>query len=192
MGSLFDTREVAKSKYSVSSTVPVSQLDQFAKIYEEHSRAIFYLALRMMGDPARAEDITHDVFLKAFKKMGEFRGDANLRTWLYRIAVNCCKNATQSWNQRNVFGHLHDPTEDAIPGGTDTPLRILELKELGARIQSALNTLSEESRLLLLLSADGTLTYEEIGTLGNQSGDAVRGKLYRARRAFTKVFSKTD
>ena len=74
---------------------------------------------------------------------------------------------------------------------TDTPLRVLETKELGQRIQKTLDTLPEEYRLLLLLVADERMSYEEVGELTDQSADAVRGKLHRARKAFSASFQKT-
>jgi len=70
-------------------------------------------------------------------------------------------------------------------------LRVLETKELGQRIQDALDALPKEYRLLLLLVADAELSYEEIATLTEQSVDAVRGKLHRARKAFTVVFKES-
>src|ERR1043166_7105146 len=57
-------------------------------IYEEHCRPIYYLALRMLGDPTQAEDATHDVFLKAYRKLADFKGNSSVRTWLYRITIN--------------------------------------------------------------------------------------------------------
>ena len=74
---------------------------------------------------------------------------------------------------------------------TDSPLRVLETKELGQRIQRALDALPEEYRLLLLLVADEQLSYEEVGALTEQTSDAVRGKLHRARKAFAVHFKKT-
>jgi RNA polymerase sigma-70 factor (ECF subfamily) len=71
------------------------------------------------------------------------------------------------------------------------PLRVLEIKELGQRIQKTLDGLPEEYRLLLLLVADQQLSYEEIGELTEQTADAVRGKLHRARKAFAAGFQKT-
>src|ERR1043166_9806202 len=57
-------------------------------IYEENARPIYYLALRMLGDPTQAEDATHDVFLKAYRKLADFKGNSSVRTWLYRITIN--------------------------------------------------------------------------------------------------------
>jgi RNA polymerase sigma-70 factor, ECF subfamily len=163
---------------------------EFGKIYEEHSQCIFYLALRLLGDQARAEDATHDVFLKAFRKMESFRGDANVRTWLYRITINHCQNIQQSWHNRHMFSNADEAVWETANSDMADPLRVLETKELGQRIQRSLESLAEEYRLLLLLVADQELSYEEIGQLTEQSADAVRGKLHRARKAFAAAFKK--
>jgi RNA polymerase sigma-70 factor (ECF subfamily) len=160
-------------------------------IYEEHSRPIYYLALRMLGDPTQAEDAAHDVFLKAYRKLGDFKGDSSIRTWLYRITINHCQNLLQTWHRR----HIHSTDDEAVweraAGAADSPLRILETKELGQRIQKALDTLPEEYRLLLLLVADEKLSYDEVGELTGQTSDAVRGKLHRARKTFAAIFNQS-
>ncbi|HTH46332.1 MAG TPA: RNA polymerase sigma factor [Candidatus Limnocylindria bacterium] len=163
----------------------------FAAIYSAHARPIFYLALRLLGDPVQAEDAAHDVFLKAFRKLDEFRGDADIRTWLYRITLNHCSNLRQSWSARNIHTAADEAVFERVGAVSENPLRVLETKELGERIQRTLDGLPEEYRLLLLLVADDELSYEQIGQLTQQTADAVRGKLHRARRAFTTAFPKT-
>lgn len=164
---------------------------EFGEIYDQHSKAIFYLALRLLGDPQKAEDATHDVFLKAFRKLDQFRGEASWRTWLYRIAINHCRNLQQTWNERHMVTNADDAVWETAAAPADSPLRVLEIKELGQRIQKAMDGLPEEYRLLLLLVADEQLSYDEVGALTSQSSDAVRGKLHRARKAFTVLFKKT-
>lgn len=164
---------------------------EFGEIYQEHSQCIYYLALRLLGDPAQAQDATHDVFLKAFRKMETFRGEAGVRTWLYRITINHCQNLLQSWHARHMFSNADDAVWETSGTMEEDPLRVLETKELGERIQRSLEKLPEEYRLLLLLVADQELSYDEIGALTNQSADAVRGKLHRARKAFAGIFKKS-
>jgi len=165
--------------------------EDFSTVYQEHSQAIYYLALRYLGDPARAEDVVHDVFLKAWRHLGDFRHEAAWRTWLYRIAINHCRNLTTSWAARNLVSSSDDSLWDSAPAPTESPLRLLEIKELGERIRTTLARLPEEYRLLLLLVADERLSYEEVGELTHQSADAVRGKLHRARKAFSIAFATT-
>jgi RNA polymerase sigma-70 factor (ECF subfamily) len=164
----------------------------FAALYTEHSRAIYYLALRLLGDPTKAEDAAHDVFLKAYRKMDQFRGESSWRTWLYRIAINHCRNLQQAWNERHMVSNADEAIWEKAPSATESPLRVLETKELGQRIQKALDQLSGEYRLLLLLVADEQMSYDEVAALTEQSADAVRGKLHRARKAFALHFKQSD
>jgi len=144
----------------------------------EHSKAVYYLALRILSDPTQAEDAAHDVFIKAFRNLKQFRGDAEIRTWLYRITINHCQNIVKSWHHRKMVNNVEEGFLENSSLHNDSPLEVLEGTELGERIQETLNRLPEEYRLLLLLVADQHLTYEQIGQLTNQSGDAVRGKLH--------------
>lgn len=164
---------------------------ELAAIYEEHSRQVYYLSLRMLGDPTQAEDATHDVFLKAYRKLGEFKGQSSIRTWLYRITINHCQNLLQSWHRRHIHGTDDEAIWERTPGSAESPLRVLETKELGQRIQKTLDALPEEYRLLLLLVADEKLRYDEIALLTSQSADAVRGKLHRARKQFAALFQQS-
>ena len=165
--------------------------EEFAGLYDQHSRAIFYLALRFLGDAQKAEDATHDVFLKAIRRLDQFRGEASTRTWLYRIAINHCRNLVQTWHERHIFPSSDSAVWETTPVD-QSPFRILETKELGSRIQAALDEIPSEYRLLLLLVSDEELSYEQIGVLTEQSTDAVRGKLHRARKAFALAFAKTE
>lgn len=164
----------------------------FAAVYREHSQAIYYLCLRLLGDPAQAEDAAHDVFVRAWRKFAGFRGDSAVRTWLYRIAINHCRNLQQTWNARHLVSNADDAVWETAVARTDSPLRVLETKELGERIQKALDALPPEYRLILLLVADDHLSYGEVAALTDQTADAVRGKLHRARRAFATAFAKTE
>src|ERR687884_772111 len=83
---------------------------ELAALYEEHSKAIYYLALRFLGEPTQAEDVTHDVFLKAYRKLNQFKGDSSIRTWLYRITINHCNSLLASWHHR----HMQSTGDDTI------------------------------------------------------------------------------
>ena len=165
---------------------------EFAELYQTHSRAVYYLALRYLGDPQKAEDATHDVFLKVYRKLNEFRGESSLRTWLYRITINHCHNVRQSWHSRNLVTNADEAVWENAPSRVDSPFRVLEIKELGERIQKALDGLTDEYRLLLLLVADEEMSYDEVAALTEQSADAVRGKLHRARKAFAVLFQQSE
>ena len=164
---------------------------EFAELYTEHSRAIYYLCLRLLSDPDKAEDATHDVFLKAFRKMNQFRGESSWRTWLYRIAINHCHNLHAAWHDRHMLtnadeahlGNHAGPDRFAVAGAGD--------QGTGRAHSEDARWTAPEYRLLLLLVADEQLSYEQVGALTEQSADAVRGKLHRARKAFTVLFQQT-
>ncbi len=174
---------VATCKESVGS---------WLELYEQHGRYVHYLALRTTGDSTLAQDITHDVFVKAFRHLDQFRGQSSVRTWLYRITINHCRNLRGAWQSRHIIATDDRRILDSAPVCVDSPIRVLEIKELGERIQKTLDALPEEYRLLLLLVADEQLSYQEVAALTDQSADAVRGKLYRARKAFVAEFQKTE
>ena len=189
---------VVCNRYPVDTQAPIAETPEgwscaeFGRLYEQHARPIYYLALRMLGNPTQAEDATHDVFLKAFRSLREFRGEAAIRTWLYRIAINHCRNLLQTWHHRTMMTNADDALWEQSAPSAETPLRTMETAELGEQIQKTLDRLPEEYRLLLLLVADQELSYEEVGELTGQSGDAVRGKLHRARKAFAAVFKHLE
>src|SRR5262249_25090643 len=120
-----------------------------------------------------------------------FRGESSWRTWLYRITINHCRNLQQAWHDRHIFSNAEEAVWDNAPAKGDSPLRVLETKELGERIQKALDELPHEYRLLLLLVADEQLSYDQVAELTEQTADAVRGKLHRARKAFAIHFEKS-
>jgi RNA polymerase sigma-70 factor (ECF subfamily) len=170
---------------------PEAGAENFSKIYEEHGRHVYYVALRMLGDPVQAEDATHDVFVKVFRNLDRFRGESCVKTWLYRITMNHCQNMLKSWQQRNIYSNADEAIWDTSVGPDESPLEVLETQELGGRIQKALEALPWEYRKLLLLVADEELSYEQIAQITEQSVDAVRGKLHRARKAFAQQFRTT-
>ena len=105
--------------------------------------------------------------------------------------MNHCQNMLKSWQQRNIYSNADEAIWDTSVGPDESPLELLETQELGGRIQKALDSLPWEYRKLLLLVADDELSYEQISQITEQSIDAVRGKLHRARKAFAHQFRTT-
>ena len=165
--------------------------EAFGELYAAHHQQVYYLAFRLMGDPVLAEDATQEVFIKAWKALDRFRGGSEVRTWLYRITLNHCSTLRQSWHARKIHTTEDGEIDEGAAGADESPLRNLELSELGERIQQTLDALPDEYRVLLLLVADEDLSYEQVAQLTSQSADAVRGKLHRARKSFAQRFGKT-
>jgi RNA polymerase sigma-70 factor (ECF subfamily) len=180
------------SSPEAASPPPADGFDaSFQVIYTEHASAIYYLALRLLGEPSLAEDVTHDVFIKAFRALDTFRGDSSIRTWLYQITLNHCRNHRAAWHQRTMVTNTDEILDGCTSPSEAGPIRVLETKELGERIRATLDQLLPDQRLVLLLAADEQLSYDEIALITDQSPDSVRGKLHRARKAFAQRFPKT-
>ncbi|MCL5097196.1 MAG: RNA polymerase sigma factor [Candidatus Omnitrophica bacterium] len=186
------TKDEPASARPLAEAVPVRlEPAEFADLYSAHCSFVYYLALRLLGDAAQAEDAAHEVFLKAYRHLDQFRFKAKVRTWLYRITINHCRSWLRKWEHQHVLTAPEPIALETAASPADSPLRVLEIKELGQCIQKTLDALSPEYRLLLLLAADEQLSYAEIAELTGQSVDAVRGKLHRARRAFIAQFRRT-
>ncbi|RMG13848.1 MAG: sigma-70 family RNA polymerase sigma factor, partial [Planctomycetota bacterium] len=152
------------------------------RLYEKYSGKVYGFARRFLGDDQHAEDVTQEVFLKVFRKLSGFRGDARFSTWLFRVTLNSCRNKRRSLERHARF----DPQRfrESRSDFEGPPERLIDHRLLQGRIDRALGKLSEEQRTLLLLKAVNEMSYRQIGALLGQSENQVRGKLYRARKAF--------
>lgn len=155
----------------------------FAELYTKYHRKIAGFARKFVRDEHLAEDIVQEVFFQVHRKLHLFRGDARFSTWLFRVTINACKSKTQALDRQRrylderVVERLHQPI-------TPTPEAQLAASELKDHIDEALDSLTEEQRSILLMKTVRELSYVEIGRAINQSETQVRGKLYRARKAF--------
>ncbi|MGE0713071.1 MAG: RNA polymerase sigma factor [Planctomycetota bacterium] len=154
----------------------------YQRLYERYSGKVYGFARRFLRDDQHAEDVAQEVFLRVFRKLATFRGDARFSTWLFRVTLNSCKNKRRSLDRDTRF----DPERfrEERRGGDQGPDMALESRWLGGKIDAALERLTEAQRTLILLKAVDELSYKEIGDLLGESENQVRGKLYRARKAF--------
>lgn len=158
-----------------------------ADLVSEHQRMVFQLAVNLLGDRDEALDLSQEVFLRVFRTIHRFRGQSSLRTWIYRIAVNQARNKHRFWrrrqraNQVSLDAHLalHG---DCLSNTACTPERLLAQKELGGRLQLALDHLPFDQRTAIVLREVDGLSYEEIAfSLGVAIG-TVKSRLTRARQ----------
>ena len=154
----------------------------------EHQRMVVQLAMNLLGDRDEALDLSQDVFLRVFRTIHRFRGHSSLRTWIYRIAVNQASNRQRFWRRRHradqvsLDQHIAKHGEFRSGDGS-TPDRLLAQKELGARLQAALDHLPFDQRTAIVLREVDGLSYEDIAfSLGVAVG-TVKSRLTRARQA---------
>ncbi len=153
------------------------ELDAFAELIRRHQDFVFGAVLRVVKDRTQAEDLAQEAFLRAHRALDGFRGDAAVRSWLYRIATNLAKNA--------VTRKREYPTE-TMPEHADTdrgPQRQLEAAEMRAHLREAIGELPDDLRVPLVLREYDELSYQEIATSTGLPLNTVRTRILRARRA---------
>jgi RNA polymerase sigma-70 factor (ECF subfamily) len=170
------------------------------KAYEllvmKYQRRIERLIGRMVRDSDLVEDIAQETFIRAYRALSQFRGEAQFYTWLYRIAVNTAKKALVDLKRDPVV------SESALKGGgsddddetsgveneltsAETPETVLAAKEIAATVNSAMEALPEELRQAVTLREIEGLSYEEIAEVMNCPIGTVRSRIFRAREAIS-------
>jgi RNA polymerase sigma-70 factor (ECF subfamily) len=155
--------------------------EAFEALVRKYQGWVFTLTYRMLGDRADAEEVAQEIFLKAYRGLGRFKGDARFSTWLYRIATNHCLNHLESRRRRagprSNPGHLVETVSDPAP----RPDQVVEQEDARRLVQQALLRLTPEHRSILVLREIQGLSYEEIGELLGLESGTVRSRLHRAR-----------
>lgn len=166
----------------------------FELLVLKYQRRIQRLIARMVRDTDLVEDIAQETFIRAYRALHQFRGDAQFYTWLYRIAVNTAK--------KTLLDLKHDPllTEAALrPDGDDdetfqpgnepmaeeTPETLLAAREIAQAVQSALDALPEDLRQAVTLREIEGLSYEDIAAVMACPIGTVRSRIFRAREAIS-------
>ena len=165
----------------------------FDLLVAKYQRRIFRLVLRFVRDPALAEDVAQETFLRAYRAIGQFRGDSQFYTWLYRIAVNTAKKA--------ISDDMRDPTVsegDAVDDGeetfsatelltnSETPESLLVSKEIARTVNAAMEALPEDLRTAITLREIEGLSYEDIAEAMSCPIGTVRSRIFRAREAIAE------
>jgi RNA polymerase sigma-70 factor (ECF subfamily) len=154
--------------------------DLFGELVQRHETALIRLCLGILGDPHQAEEAAQEIFLKAYRSLDRFKGEAAFRTWLTRIGINHCRDLLRRRNRRKflsldaILGGKENPPEALIERPGEEPVGLEKAKEIMAR-------LSEGDREILSMKELEDLNYVEIGSVLGLSLDAVKGRLKRAR-----------
>ena len=154
-----------------------------ARSFEEmviaYQHRVFGVALRMLGNAAEAEEIAQEVFLRAHRALGDFRGEAKLSTWLYTIASRLCLTRLGS-SERSLVRQGEEGLL-RLPQTTGGPDAALEQGELEAALHRAIAELPDERRIVVVLRDLEGLSYEEIAAALDLELGTVRSRLHRAR-----------
>ena len=152
----------------------------FAELVLAHQQFVYNLALRALGDPHEAEDVSQEAFVRAWQALPRFRGQARFRTWLYRIAANLCYNRLP--RLRRELDALGAEEIANLPSeSVGNPLSGLEAQERRAFLHRQIDALPESYRMLIVLRYQQELSYAEIAEVVGLPLGTVKTGLFRAR-----------
>ncbi|MGW5399632.1 RNA polymerase sigma factor [Streptomyces sp. NPDC003952] len=156
--------------------------EAFAVLVRRHAPTLVRLATRLVDDRTEAEDIVQEAFISAWRKLPEFRGQSSFGTWLYRIVTNRCLNVLRA---RKPQTQLENAPEAPAPEHTVAPDRITEARAAVADLHQALTRLSAEQRTCWVLRELDGRSYAFIADTVGITEQAVRARVFRARRQLT-------
>ena len=163
----------------------------FDLLVRKYQHRIVGLIGRYLADWSECQDVAQETFLRAYRAIGNFRGDAQFYTWLHRIAVNTAKNHLVSHNRRPPTDDIDIDDAEQFASGmrlrdNDTPERELMRQQLEQTVMRAVEALPEELRVAITLREVDGLSYEEIATKMDCPIGTVRSRIFRAREAIDR------
>jgi RNA polymerase sigma-70 factor (ECF subfamily) len=165
----------------------------YETLIQQYEQPIFSLVSRLVDDSTDAADVVQEVFLKVFRKVGSFRGESSLKTWIYRIAVNEARNQRRwfSRHKRQEVGLEPAPGEtqgysDWLEDGGPSPFDATLNRETQELIEDALKQVSQPFRAALVLREIEGLSYDEVAEILEISLGTVKSRILRGREALRK------
>lgn len=161
----------------------------FDLLVSKYQRKLGRLLSRFIRDPAEAEDVAQEAFIKAYRALPSFRGDSAFYTWLYRIGINTAKNYLVALRRRAPTTTEFDSEEaESFEDGEqlrdiNTPESMLMSRQIGDTVNRAMDDLPTDLRTAITLREIEGLSYEEIASIMNCPIGTVRSRIFRAREA---------
>ncbi len=154
----------------------------------KYQHRIVHLVNRYVKDPSEAQDVAQDTFIKAYRALGDFRGESAFYTWLYRIAINTAKNYLLSRSRRHIDYEVDVQDAEQVENTAqlkdmDTPDNLLMNEQIIKVIKIAIEKLPEEMRIAITLREFEGMSYEEIAEAMDCPIGTVRSRIFRAREA---------
>lgn len=170
----------------------------FNEIVQRYQDRVYSLCWRWLGDAETAEEIAQDVFLALFRSLGGFRGESRLSTFIFRVAVNHCKNrrlhrSRRAWGRHDALGPAADPDQPEREIADDAnrpPDHGVDMREAESLVTEALAVLDEDHRQIVLLRDVEDLSYDEIAEILDLPRGTVKSRLHRARAELATVLAR--
>ncbi|MEQ8763584.1 MAG: sigma-70 family RNA polymerase sigma factor [Planctomycetota bacterium] len=159
--------------------------EAFADLVQTYQDRIFRVILNLVRDDHLAEDLTQDVFVKVYQKLGTFNFQSSFFTWLYRIAINTAMDGIKRNRRRRALSlDEKEGISQGLRSAEEAPDSGLHENEMKAAVHRALDSLSPKYRTVMVLREFENLTYEEIARVMSCSVGTVESRLFRARAKF--------
>lgn len=171
------------------------EIQAFEELIRGYEKKVFNIVFRIIGNYDDAQDISQDIFVKVFKSIRNFKEKSSFYTWLYRITVNECMDIIKKRKKASVYS-LDTPIESDgdqitrdIKDSSESPEEKIERKELRSYIEEALNSISHEHRVMIILRDMQGFSYEEIALITKCPEGTVKSRINRARKALKELLS---
>ncbi len=163
----------------------VGAVEAFETIYRQHASRLYTLACRMAGSPEDGEDLLQEIFLQAYRKLGSFKGDAALGTWLYRLALNHCLDYVRSRQAKmnKLTGTLDAEMSFEPVARRETPIARLDLER-------AVERLPEGCRQAFVLHDVEGFDHKEVGKLLGIAEGTSKSQVFKARMKLRALLGK--
>jgi len=171
------------SEAELVSAAQAQRPGAFDLIVERHRRPVYQICYRFSGNHEDASDLTQDVFLRAFRGLRNFKGNAALATWLHRIAVNVCLNRVA------VRTPQTDPIadEDHVDTATESASERLLRGERAERVRAAVAQLPKKQRAALILRAYHEMSHQQVAQILGTSVGAAKANVFHALQNLRKI-----
>ena len=172
-------------EYYIQQTLN-GNVNDYAFLVEKYKHMVFTLTIRIVKNREEAEEVSQDVFVKAYKNLKNFKGDSKFSTWLYKIAYYASLDVLKR-NKRQISSENIDTFKERNLGNTDDSLMFMHDKERKQIINDALFKLSEDARVIVTLYYFEELPIKEISKVVDLSEDNIKIKLYRSRKKLAEL-----
>ncbi len=181
--------------------IQAGDMAAFDQMVVKHKDKLFNMVYWLLGDYQEANDCSQEIFIKVFKSIKKFRSESSFSTWLYRIAINTCKNRLKSsayrWKKKTVPLENPESSKDGnlsykIHNDSPSPANELEKKERLMMIQKAINALPQEQNRVVVLRDIQGLSYQEIVDVTGLNLGTVKSRLARARMELRNKLNRTQ
>jgi len=179
---------MTRSDEEIVDQVRTGDTEAFRELVERHQNTVYAMLLRLMKDPDCAEELAQETFVRAYRSLHAFRGDARFSTWLIQIAVHAARDRRRRKERSKIVSlseleerRGHEATLQETRSAFDPSAELSE-RELTQRLQAGLESLPEAYREVFVLRTLEDLDYEQIAALTSDSVGSLKVRMHRARK----------